>query len=274
MMQKPKFPASIMLPIYRWWHGSMHRKGAGFIIKNLASISTSLQQCPLALQEGQTVHLDFRDISAFSWINYTLGEPFEETGLIKSMASLITTDSVVWDVGANCGKVSYVLAKETPARKIVFFEPIDAVYKLAQAALEPFGHVSGLNIAVSDSSGKATLLIPRGNSTMAEITAENGDYSVECRTGDDLIATGAAPPPNILKIDTEGHEAKVLAGLRQTIISHRPTIFFEHLSFADSEIYNLVPPGYELFSVSNKDGVLGKGFDRRRGHNTALLPIV
>ena len=40
---------------------------------------------------------------------------------------------------------------------------------------------------------------------------------VQVVTGDELVEEGAAPNPNVLKIDAEGFEFEVLAGLRDTL---------------------------------------------------------
>lgn len=274
----PRAPGSLVVAFYRMWHGRLRLKGAGLLIKFLAPYCKSLQRFPLRLNEGQTINLDFRDISAACWLNHTLGDSFEETGLLKAMAAVIDEDSVVWDVGANCGKVSYLLAKETRAKEVIFFEPITSMYEMSRAANAPFSKVSGLNVALSHSSGRAELLIPPGNSTMAEIKTPHDSNCaktciVECRVGDDLVSTGIVPPPNIIKIDTEGHELKVMAGLRRVLTKYRPSIFLEHLSLSDSEIRDITPDEYEVFSICNKDGSLGKGIDRSSGHNTALIPL-
>jgi len=244
-------PSLLAVAFYRLWHGRLRLKGAGLLIKFLAPHCKSLQHFPLQLNEGQTINLDFRDISAACWLNYTLGDSFEETGLLKAMASVINENSVVWDVGANCGKVSYLLAKETRAKEVIFFEPITSMYEISSAANAPFSKVSGINVALSHANGRAELSIPHGNSTMAEIKTANSSNSaktcsIECRVGDELVSGGIVSPPNVIKIDTEGHELKVIAGLRSVIANSRPSIFLEHLSLSDSEIRDITPDGYEV----------------------------
>jgi len=53
-----------------------------------------------------------------------------------------------------------------------------------------------------------------------------------------------------IKIDVEGHELDVLAGLKNTILEHRPTIFFElTVDTRDVlQVFNDLLPRYELFS--------------------------
>jgi len=243
----------------------------------LAMLCKSLQNFPLHLHEEQVVNLDFRDISAFCWLNYMLGEDFEETGLLKAMSSIIKPASVVWDVGANCGKVSYLLARHTPAHRVVFFEPNRSMFEMSLSAVSVFTHVSGYNVALSDKMAEADLAIPRGNSTTATldpgVTSHVGTTArVECITGDQLIANRNEPAPSVIKIDTEGHEAQVISGLAKTINTHKPVIFFEHLSLSDAQVRDIIPDGYEIFTVDAAEGKLIEGFRRPVGHNSALLP--
>ena len=269
--------AEVLVRFYRLWHGRLRFKGAGYLIRGLAPSTKSLWHYPLHLPEGHCINLDFRDISGASWLNHSLGDHLEETGLLKAMSGFISADTTIWDVGANCGIVSYMLARTTPARRIVFFEPIREVFSLACSALMPFPHTSGFNLALSATSGEAELVIPQRNSTTATLNPDSTERSgclvqIECKRGDDMITAATAPIPNIIKIDTEGHESEVMKGLQGTVRKHRPVIFFEHISLTDTQVAEMIPEGYEIFSVAGLNGALTKGLDRGRGHNSALIP--
>jgi hypothetical protein len=51
-------------------------------------------------------------------------------------------------------------------------------------------------------------------------------FEAEMRTGDDLC-TSHDFCPDVVKIDVEGHEHKVLIGLRETLSKHKPLLFIE-----------------------------------------------
>jgi FkbM family methyltransferase len=269
--------ASLLVNFYRFWHGKLHLKGAGLLLRQALPFTSGLHAFRLKISEEHSITVDFQDVSAFYWLNYLLGDRFEEQGLLAAIKQQSNPSSIVWDVGANCGLFSFRLAKEGASKKIIFFEPNPAMFSLSADALKPFDFVQGWRYALSDFSGNASFIIPEGGSTSGTLeairTARTGiKTEVECKTGDELVALGTIEPPNIIKIDTEGHELAVIKGIRQVIDSYRPIIFFEHISLTNEEVKGIVPEGYRIYSVSDADGSLSSGFDRSRGHNSVLMP--
>lgn len=270
--------ANSLVSFYRFWRGRLGLKGAGLALRLLAPVTRGLQRYPLVLPEGHVVHIDFTDVSAWYWINHLLGDRLEERGLLQAMKHAARPGDVVWDVGANAGLLSYLLVRSLPSCAVVFFEPNPAVYAIASEALAPFAQAKGVPVGLSsDSKATARMVVPQGGSTVGSLggaPAEraSGGLTVRLARGDELIERGEIPAPNVIKIDTEGHEAEVLAGLGRTIARLRPKIFFEHISLSDAQVSALVPQGYDIFSVSDRSGETRPGFDRRRGHNSALLP--
>lgn len=269
--------ASLLVSFYRFWHGRLGLQGAGLLLRLALPLIPELRRFPLRLPEGHFVEVDFADVSAMYWLNHLLGDRFEEEGLLMAVHWQMPERAVVWDVGANCGLFSYRLARDQKARKVVFFEPNPTMHRLAQAGTGPFKHVEGMAFALSDKAGMAEITVPAGSSTNGTLETVRTNRTgvattIECRTGDEVVESGALEAPDLIKIDTEGHELAVIRGLQKIIELHRPIIFFEHLSLSDEEIGGLVPEGYGIHSVSDADGSLAAGFDRERGHNSALVP--
>ena len=265
-----------MVGVYRVWHGSFHWKGAGWLIRWAAPFTRGLQQFPLHLDEGQNVAVDFRDPAAFGWLYHLLGESYQEDGLVHAIQLTTFPQSVIWDIGANSGLLSYRLAAWSCGKQIEIhsFEPNPTVFSMARTALAPFPFVHLHNCALSDSETVLTLNIPAEGSACASLETGAAEpmtrVEVHCYRGDSLQGI---PFPDIIKIDTEGHELKVLAGLSGIIATKKPLVFFENISLTDEEIQANTPPDYQIYSVSNDDGSLTQGIHRELGHNCLFATI-
>lgn len=267
--------ASGLVGLYKLWHGALRLPGAGILLHHSAAFCPALQKYPLIISPKIRVHVDFRDVSAFCWINHLLRDPFTEIGLVKAIAARPSSSGTIWDVGANGGLFSFVLANMVSCTKIEFFEPQPALFRLAKEATADFANVRGHNFALSDNNGEALFNLPKGDSSRCKIVSDPplgfvGKTMIV--SGDRLVADKQATPPNLIKIDTEGHEKKVLTGLVTTIKMMKPDIFFEHIDQSDRDIESMCPVGYELFTATNGSGKLVKGLNRHIGHNAAFLP--
>jgi hypothetical protein len=76
--------------------------------------------------------------------------------------------------------------------------------------------------------------------------------------------------PDVIKIDVEGFEPQVLAGLEQIIGTKRPVIFFEHGLLSEKAVKQLVPAGYNLLFIG-RDGSITAGDCARRESDDAIL---
>jgi FkbM family methyltransferase len=269
--------ANCLVIFYRFWHGRLGLKGAGFLLRITAPFLKGLQTFQLKLDEGHFVTIDWRDVSASYWLNSVLQDKFEEEALLIAIAKFSYENCSIWDCGANCGLLSYNLARMLPNSHIAFFEPNPKMFSIAKDGNAVFENVTGYQIALSDSLGSVNMIVPYGGSTTATLEANKTkrtgySISVECQTGDNFIEKHGGPFPDIIKIDTEGHEASVIRGLKHIITAKKPIIFFEHISLTDSEIKGIIPDNYDIYAVINSNGSLEKGFKRHLGHNSALIP--
>jgi FkbM family methyltransferase len=268
---------NFLVMFYRFWHGQLGLKGAGFLLRTTAPFVKGLQSFSLKLDEGHFVTIDWRDVSASYWLNSVLQDKFEEEGLLIAISEFSFENCSIWDCGANCGLLSYNLAKMLPNSHITFFEPNPKMFSIAKDGNAVFEKVTGYQIALSDSLGSVNMTIPYGGSTNATLEANKTkrtgySISVECLTGDNFIEKHGRPLPDIIKIDTEGHEASVIRGLQRIITAKKPIIFFEHISLTDQEIMNLIPNNYDIYSVLDANGALERDFKRNLGHNSVLIP--
>jgi FkbM family methyltransferase len=157
------------------------------------------------------------------------GEWSEEE--LSLVFQVLQPGAIVLDVGANIGTHTVPLAKHvTDAGAVLAFEPQRLTFQLlcANVALNSLTNVKCVNAAVSDVRGE--VLIPMLDPTKAvnfgglsSVGHEHGEPTDTLRIDD--LQLGRC---NLIKIDVEGLEARVLEGARQTITAHRPVLFVEN----------------------------------------------
>lgn len=142
------------------------------------------------------------------------------------------------DVGANVGQTLLCLLEIDPDRLYIGVEP----QATATAGISAFlganrmeGHTI-LTIGLSDEDGFADLGLSHANDVAASIHTAfrpEGFYAtrmpVPVFRGDTVLAALNSPALGIVKIDVEGAEHMVLAGLNGTIARDRPHVVFELL---------------------------------------------
>jgi FkbM family methyltransferase len=129
------------------------------------------------------------------------------------------------DVGANIGNHSIYAAKLLHAPKVVAFEPVALSADLFEinVALNGCGDRVVLHrVGLSDQPCRASPVIIQHN--LGGTRLAQGDGPIEIVRGDDILESEAV---SFIKIDTEGYELKVLAGLKQVIAKCQPTLFVE-----------------------------------------------
>ncbi|MGH2840228.1 MAG: FkbM family methyltransferase [Solirubrobacteraceae bacterium] len=158
-----------------------------------------------------------------------------EPSIAEALQRTVLPGHTVYDIGANVGYWTLVAARLTgPTGRVVAFEPVpwcaDAV--AANIALNELAHAEVRGVAVSDVSGLDRLIVTgdAGHSLLASVASHpdpREEIDVDTVAIDDLVAGGVIPPPDVLKIDTEGAELRVLEGMRATLAGHGPRLICE-----------------------------------------------
>jgi FkbM family methyltransferase len=158
--------------------------------------------------------------------------------LFRALLEKIPDASLFFDIGANVGYYTWVAAGTRKDLKIVAFEPDPENFRLLTKTASAWRshNVSLRQVAVSDSCGTASFerdiitsatgsLEEEGSFTQRHFDTLGNRIQVLTTTVDAVAAEEGAPA--IIKIDVEGHEAKVFAGAWNTVQRCAPIIFFE-----------------------------------------------
>jgi FkbM family methyltransferase len=125
-----------------------------------------------------------------------------------------------YDCGANAGYFTLLFSKLTgPDGHVFSFEPLPvyAQHIRHHVSVNGCGNVTIVEAALADTDGKVNFA---AGGSMGRIDAE-GDIEVDCRRIDSLELSA----PDVMKIDVEGAEERLIGGAEATIRRHRPTIF-------------------------------------------------
>jgi FkbM family methyltransferase len=147
-------------------------------------------------------------------------EPFE-SNLVKRV---VLPGMTVVNIGANIGYYTLIAAISAgETGKVISFEPSSENFALLRKNIADnfLRNVEPRNQAVSDERGMLKLFLSESNSGDHQIYAAEGDdrpaQEVEAVKLDDLVAEGIAP--DVLIIDVQGAELKVLRGFRDYLSS-------------------------------------------------------
>ena len=134
----------------------------------------------------------------------------------------------IFDVGANLGKYANLIAKMFSQRKkeIYSFEPSKKTYAQLKKNCSNNKDVRFLNFGLSDKEEKVKLYLDKETSGMASIYKRRLDYmniylnieeEIQLKTLDGFCANNKIKKIDLLKMDVEGSELKVLEGAKNML---------------------------------------------------------
>jgi len=183
---------------------------------------------------------------------------FYERELLQGMCALVKDkNGIALDIGANIGNHSLFFSKHFNA--VIAFEPVpnNCLLLKANLFLNQNQNINLIEKALSDTNTK--MGIDKGNSkntnnTISELHKKDEDAAnqimVDVVVGDEVIEKlDIKQKVNLVKIDVEGHEPFVVAGLRKTISTHQPIVYWEAFSKDEAEKTKalLMEMGYSNF---------------------------
>lgn len=268
--------ATAFVRFYRFFHGRLHLRGAGALIRFAARWLPSLQAYPYQLPEVGTVIMDFRDASSCGMVNVSMGELGSAGFMLKLLTRCTKPGDVVWDVGANLGWVSsYMAHPRFGLASIQAFEPNPTAYRPLQSLFAQHSLVKVHPFGLANANTKAELSIDPESTQVSSLrhkVSPRHTVPVQLRRGDDVQRELGLPLPNAIKIDVEGFEPEVMNGLRETIARSRPVILLEYQFLTDEEIHQMVPTGYDILLMLDDDTLTSDFKKRSLGHDAVLFP--
>lgn len=175
---------------------------------------------------------------------WLLWEPFgrSDTFMLGVFDRLVRPGDVVYDIGANIGIYCRVLCQWFGAARVIAFEPMGQNVQLLRANValgDLADRIDVFALALGNTDGQEDLQIDDVRSSTAALSSVTGGAASAGRSHlhlppltervtvarlDTLLEDHPLPPPQVMKIDTEGAEAMVLEGARDTLATHRPRL--------------------------------------------------
>jgi FkbM family methyltransferase len=176
-------------------------------------------------------------------------------------ASLVLAGDVVYDIGANVGFFTLLFSRLAGERgSVASFEPVPRNLEFLRLHLS-LNHGSNVTIvekAVGDHAGNARFRLG-ANSAQGGLDA-SGELEVALTTVDHEVFELGRPAPNLLKLDVEGAEPRVLAGACRTMATRGPVLWIEtHGWKAHEECRRILLERDYRFRLEKETGQSGHG---------------
>lgn len=193
------------------------------------------------------------------------------------LAQLCSFDPrTIFDVGANRGDWSEHCARLFPSAMIHSFEIVPQTAERLKARVNGIPNVVVNQFGLSDVSGEASIYVHRKDDTLSSVmpgaelihSGRFDQISGKTTTGDAYLAEHALDRIDILKIDVEGAEDRVLKGFARALADRRVVVIqFEYgylnifSRFLLLDFYRLLEPSGFVVGKLYPDGVAFKPWD-------------
>lgn len=219
-------------------------------------------------------------LSIMSHESYLRGSDLFRDLELSNLKGMITT---IFDVGANTGQSCKEYLKHWHSATVFCFEPSPNDFKVLSEKFGGKHQVKLFELGISDQCATMTLIqedISVNNHFIDSLAEAEDTEMVNCEvvTGDCFTSKNKIGGIDFLKIDTEGHDLRVLKGFHNYLsagkigliqcevsmsLANQKHVFFD-------EILNFIKPfGFEIFGFYEQVRTPGREFLRRA--NLVLL---
>ena len=175
-----------------------------------------------------------------------------ELDVLSDLLKEIKSDDVFYDIGADAGLYTVLVATKVPRARLISFEPNPLRRESLQRNMERNCVEATIRTeALGKKSGSAKLnyaIHTDEMNDMAEPVSEG--FSVEVNRTDNLIPE-ELPPPDVVKIDVEGAEISVLKGFGNILKDNSCRVIYIEVH---DKITNFGGNKKELISLLNQNG--------------------
>lgn len=229
-----------------------------------------------------------------------------EDAFARRLLSLVTPTTHFVDVGANIGFFTLIVARQATRGRVWSIEPDEQNVRLLRAGIALNGFEDRIDVhhmAASDADGELFLsslghernlgarFTAKEESTLLDHSLQGAGKPVKrrARAMDSLLQDQKV---DLVKIDVEGFEPAVFAGMDRVLGSQRPVVFTEfapgtirHISRTDpAEMLRFVcnrkyavaiveESGTVTAMGNNVDGVLARHNDKRHHLDLMFIPV-
>lgn len=202
-----------------------------------------------------------------------------ERPMQEAVVAELRPGATFYDIGANVGFVTLLAARLVgPTGRVVAFEPVPENVAAIRhnLALNGIDWAEVRQTAVADKPGSAKLILSDVSafSRLATVnvpTGARGQIEVQVTTVDEFMASGQAPPPDLVKIDVEGAELEVIEGMRETLARHHPAVLTEVHDCQSEYAALMAGLGYKPLNLDEVDVPVENG---HRNVHTLAKPTV
>lgn len=186
-----------------------------------------------------------RGTDQIAWVLWTHGWNGFERPMLDVFAAAVRSSQAIVDIGANSGLYAVLAAGANKQARIHAFEPLPQALHVLRENVRlnrADDRITIVEAAASDETGSAQFFIPAGNAGVLEMSASlsrefRAHHSqvicVPVTTLDQYVHERGIIRIDLLKVDVESQEHRVLQGASAVLSKHRPLILLEVLPSAD-----------------------------------------
>lgn len=220
-------------------------------------------------------------------VGYTLRAkvPDRDYSVILQLAN---DKKCVFDVGANHGIISLLIASKNPKVQVHSFEASEEAVNIINqnSALNGFhSAIQVVNTLIADRSGYTIPFYWEGSSGGASITKGRMGHVIEIHKStlslDDYAKANNAFP-DFIKMDIEGAENIAIKGMKEILSTSRPEVFIELHDFGSKKLYEnaqdildfVTPLKYQMIYLRTGEPVENAEIMKERGRcHVVLQPL-